>query len=393
MTEHSQELEIRREARTVDLRDAATDSWTDVLTDVVNLSRGIAATEFVPTGLRGSTEKVTAAILYGRELGLPPMTALGSTHVIEGKAGISAELMRALILQAGHELVVTEQTAHTCTIEGRRHGSDRWSKATFTLAEAAQIRFKAKDGWKPLTTKANWINYPADMLLARATTRLARMAFADVIHGMRSAEELADQVDTVEAEVIDQPATVSRRRPAKSAPAPVAEETPETVRRSAPLPAPKPAPEPAQAPAGDVAPVARERLRPPTPAPKTPTSPAAPEPAQDPEPVEAELVPDDQPADEPPAVSPVTHSDPDTRPVSQRLLAVVQQHMKRLGVEDRDERLWWIAQIAGRSEALTTSKDLTHAEGQAVARALERLKSRESLEALGEQLRAGEADS
>ncbi|MEA5054266.1 MAG: hypothetical protein VB093_12590, partial [Propionicimonas sp.] len=84
-------------ARQSDLRDVATDSWTDVLGDVINLARGIAGTEFVPNGLRGSIEKTSAAILYGRELGLPPMTALGSVHVVEGRAGISAEAMRALI--------------------------------------------------------------------------------------------------------------------------------------------------------------------------------------------------------------------------------------------------------------------------------------------------------
>ena len=85
-----------------------------VLGDVATLSRGICGTEFVPAGLRGSMEKTTAAILYGRELGLPPMTALGSIHVIDGRAGTSAESMRALILQAGHELEIREMTTSRC---------------------------------------------------------------------------------------------------------------------------------------------------------------------------------------------------------------------------------------------------------------------------------------
>lgn len=185
--------------RTVDLRNVATDSWTDVLADVVTLSRGIAGTEFVPAGLRGSMEKTTAAILYGRELGLPPMTALGSIHVIDGRAGTSAESMRALILQAGHELEIREMTTSRCRIAGRRRGSESWTEAVAAKAEFDQVRIRTRGGSMKLTEKDNWRNWPAEMLLARATTRLARMMFADVIHGMRSTEELSDMTETGQA--------------------------------------------------------------------------------------------------------------------------------------------------------------------------------------------------
>lgn len=185
--------------RASDLRDVATDSWTDVLGDVVTLSRGIAGTEFVPAGLRGSVEKTTAAILYGRELGLPPMTALGSIHVIDGRAGTSAESMRALILQAGHELEIREMTTSRCRIAGRRRGSESWTEAVAAKAEFDQVRIRTRGGSMKLTEKDNWRNWPAEMLLARATTRLARMMFADVIHGMRSTEELSDMTETGQA--------------------------------------------------------------------------------------------------------------------------------------------------------------------------------------------------
>ena len=64
-----------------------TDSWTDVVADVARLAEMIHSTEFVPASLR-SAPKVAAAILYGRELGLPPMTALGSVNVIQGRASL-----------------------------------------------------------------------------------------------------------------------------------------------------------------------------------------------------------------------------------------------------------------------------------------------------------------
>lgn len=365
----STELELVTQSapRTVDLRNQTTDSWTDVLFDVVNLARGIAPTEFVPKGIRceckaspctcGGVEKTTASVLYSRELGLPPMTGLGVTHVIEGKPGISAEAMRSLILQAGHELAFPKRTATECVMRGRRKGSAEWTETSFTLAEAAAIKFRTKEGWKPLTTKANWQNFPADMLLARATTRLARMLFPDVIHGMRSAEELADMVETVTVQVVEEapppPARVSR---ARKAPAPASEQPQDDPEPSSPVSVPVPPP-------------------------------VAPEPDSGPEdstPVDVPppAAPDDQDDDPAPTTEdPPTALDPTERAVSTRAVAFIQMQFDRLGVTVRDEKLFWIGQIIGRE--IGSSKDLTADEGKKVANQLEQLRDRDALEALG----------
>lgn len=164
----------------------STDSWTAVLADVGKLANIISATEFVPNGLRGSAPKVAAAMLYGRELGLPPMTSLAGIQVIQGKPGLSAEMMRALILAAGHQLRI-KQAEGTCTIRARRRediGDDEaWQEFTFTRAQAQKAGLKSE----------GWIKYEADMLLARATSRAARAMFADVTHGLHAVEELTDE--------------------------------------------------------------------------------------------------------------------------------------------------------------------------------------------------------
>lgn len=371
----STELELVTQSapRTVDLRNQTTDSWTDVLFDVVNLARGIAPTEFVPKGIRceckaspctcGGVEKTTASVLYSRELGLPPMTGLGVTHVIEGKPGISAEAMRSLILQAGHELAFPKRTATECVMRGRRKGSAEWTETSFTLAEAAAIKFRTKEGWKPLTTKANWQNFPADMLLARATTRLARMLFPDVIHGMRSAEELADMVETVTVQVVEEapppPARVSRVR---KAPAPASEQPQDDPEPSAPVSVPVPppvAPEPDSGPE-DSTPV--DVPAPPPPAPEEDDAP--------------DLVKEELTALETKVFESLTD-----RPVSTRAVAFIQMQFDRLGVTVRDEKLFWIGQIIGRE--IGSSKDLTADEGKKVANQLEQLRDRDALEALG----------
>ena len=104
-----------------------TDSWVDVMRPVIALAERIAMTDFVPKGLRGNVAATTAAMLYGREVGLPPMTALTQTHVIEGKPAMSAEAMRALVFAAGHEIAIDESTA-----KGMLRPGFRTSPARFT---------------------------------------------------------------------------------------------------------------------------------------------------------------------------------------------------------------------------------------------------------------------
>lgn len=208
---------IRQPAREVARTD--TDSWTTVFTEVLELARGIADTEFVPTSLRGSIPATTAAILYGREVGLPPMTALNSTHVIEGRPSLEAQAMRAMILAAGHELEILESTGQVCKMRARRNGAETWSPVvmwTLDMARAAG-----------LLGKKNWDKYPRRMLQARCSSELAELYFPDVIMGFRSIEEMIDSTDENEPRDVETApvARAPRKRAAKraTAPAPAAE--------------------------------------------------------------------------------------------------------------------------------------------------------------------------
>lgn len=160
-----------------------TDGWIEVMGSVVKLAAHIAGTEFVPKALRDSPPAVAAAMLYGREVGLPPMTALTQTHVIEGRPSMSAEAMRALIVAAGHEFEFVETTGAICTMRARRRGQDGWTSLAWTIDMARAAG---------LLSKANWKGYPRAMLVARCTAELARMVFPDVIHGFRAIEEAED---------------------------------------------------------------------------------------------------------------------------------------------------------------------------------------------------------
>lgn len=160
------------------------DGWAGVLVHVEQLSRVVAGTEFVPKALRGSPAAVAAAILAGREIGVGPMTAMQHLHVIEGRPSMSATLMRALTLSAGHRLVIAEASNLRVTVRGQRAGEDEWSAVTWTMDDARQAGLDRRTPWR---------NYPRAMLLARATGELCRAVFADVVLGMPyTAEEMAD---------------------------------------------------------------------------------------------------------------------------------------------------------------------------------------------------------
>src|SRR3954471_19685414 len=84
--------------------------WVGVLVPASQLAERIAGTEFVPAAMRGKPDVVTAAIMYGDEIGVGPMQALAGIHVVDGRPQPSAELMRALIQRAGHQIAVHQLT-------------------------------------------------------------------------------------------------------------------------------------------------------------------------------------------------------------------------------------------------------------------------------------------
>lgn len=146
------------------------------------LARRIHQTAFVPKSLQGDPAAVMACILTGRELGLGPMQSLQMINVIDGRPAISAQLMRALVYRAGHSISVVDATNDSVTLIGKRGDSDDAAQCVWTLADAERAG---------LVKNPAWHKYPRSMLLARATSELCRMLFADVIGGMYAPDEVA----------------------------------------------------------------------------------------------------------------------------------------------------------------------------------------------------------
>lgn len=181
-----------------------TDSWVAVIEPVGDLASKIADTDFVPKEFRRKPAAVAAAILYGREIGLQPMSSLRSVNVIHGTPSLESEAMRALILSHGHHLRFVETTATRCIMEGCRRGSEEWTRVAYTMDEANQSGDAKKN--------PNYRSRPQEMMIARATSRLARMVFADVIGGLATPEEI-DTTGEAPPPAPPQTVTVKREKP------------------------------------------------------------------------------------------------------------------------------------------------------------------------------------
>lgn len=312
-----------------DLVDPATDSWTAVVRDVATFAKEICDTEFVPKGMQGRPDKATAAIMYGREIGLPPMNALATIHVINGKPGISAEVMRSMVLQAGHEFEVTEKSGARVTVRGRRRGSQNWLTISWTQEDAKQAGLLSNNTYKA---------YPRQMLMARATTELCRDLFPDVIHGLQSVEELesiAPEPEPAAAAAEPGPArrTIQRKRkPAQATQAAPAQQQPEAEQPALEAPA-------------------RQTMPLPTPKGQQP-------PVVDAEPIELQ-------------------------PITEAQARQIVLQFERLGVNDRDVRLWMTDVLSAAwkdGQQLTSTNDLTYGQGKSVYDQLSGLRDATALE-------------
>jgi hypothetical protein len=325
-----------------DLVKRDTDGWADVLPAVGDLAGKIAQTEFVPDALRGKPAAIAAAILYGRELGLEPMTALRSISVIKGKPTLSAEAMRSMVLAAGHDIRFQEMTGARCVIVGRRKGQEDTTTVTFTMDDAKKMGVGGSQQYAKM---------PRQMLAARATAELCRLIFADAIGGLMVDVEVEDDHDPIATVT---PMSTAKRKKAPATPAAVEDVTPTPIK-------------------------------------------ADPEPVLDDDIIEAEIIEDTPPAplklsevvsdpvtliedalggevidDKPDGASKVRdalakaqNKAPEDSPITANQLKALQAGFKECGIADRDERLN-IARTFAKRDGLGSASDLTENEASLV---------------------------
>lgn len=165
---------------------AAEMSWAET----VQLGKVLAASGYFKD-VRGEAQAIVK-ILYGRELGIGPVTALMSVHVVEGKPAASANLVAARIRASGrYDYRVREQSAATCRVEFFIRASAKWESLGI-------IEWSMEDAQRAqLLGRGNWKTYPRAMLFARAITEGARVHCPEIFGGapVYTPEELGAEVD------------------------------------------------------------------------------------------------------------------------------------------------------------------------------------------------------
>lgn len=137
-------------------------------------------------GAYGSPQGVFSTIIAGRELGMDAMASLRAFHIIDNKPTLSAGVIAAMVLKSGRAeyFRCTERTAEKATFVTKRKGDPEMS-LTFTIDEAKAAWSKDEKAWKA----SGWGRNPADMNVARASSKLARLVYPDVVFNLYAPEE------------------------------------------------------------------------------------------------------------------------------------------------------------------------------------------------------------
>lgn len=153
--------------------------------EVFRLGELIQQSGLAPSGMK-SAQAVTVVLLKGLEIGIPPMAALESFGVINGKACIYGDGIPALLWAHGFDIDESvagrdDEIVATCTVT-RPNGKK--VTRTFTAQDAKDASLWGKSG--------PWAQYKPRMCAMRARSWAARDGAADVLKGIKVFEEESD---------------------------------------------------------------------------------------------------------------------------------------------------------------------------------------------------------
>lgn len=154
------------------------------LTEAIALAKMMASSEIVPKAYRRKPADILVAIQFGSEIGLAAMQSLQSIAVINGNPSLWGDA--ALALCQGHPdfediSETTEGTIAKCAV--KRRGRTPVVR-TFSDDDAAKAGLLTKGG--------TWNQYRQRMRQLRARGFALRDSFADVLKGIKIAEEVLD---------------------------------------------------------------------------------------------------------------------------------------------------------------------------------------------------------
>ncbi len=155
------------------------------LPEMMRLASELAHANILPGHLRRQPANVLALMFAARSLDIPIWTAFQALNVIDGRIGMDATFMRALVLRAGHRFRIVERTDERAAVEITRHDDPEPRLTEFTWADAVDAGLVRKEVWQ---------RYPKAMLIARATTAAVRDHTPEVLFASAYTPEELDVV-------------------------------------------------------------------------------------------------------------------------------------------------------------------------------------------------------
>lgn len=158
------------------------------------IANAVVKASMNPPGLN-TAEKCMIVIMHGLEVGMPPMMALQSIALINGRPSIYGDGALGLVYASEKLETIKEVMEGTgdnrvaiCTV--KRRGDPEPKTRRFSVADAKTAKLWMKKGAQGQDTP--WITYPERMLQFRARSWALRDGFADVLKGLAIAEEQRD---------------------------------------------------------------------------------------------------------------------------------------------------------------------------------------------------------
>lgn len=198
--------------------------------EVARVANAIITAGLAPDSYKGGSPAETASrvivgIMKGAEVGFPPITALSTIAIINGRPCIYGD--GAIALAQAHGLIDRFEhhydgepggDDHKCRVAIWRTGQESPYEGEFSIGQAKRARLLGKPG--------PWQMYPERMLFNRARAFALRDGFADVLCGLAIAEEVRDLPEApkpVDTSCLDDDVPAAAAEPATETPKEAAE--------------------------------------------------------------------------------------------------------------------------------------------------------------------------
>lgn len=171
-----------------------TSNFEATICDIENTRKMCDLLMNTPHYAKMGKDGIFAIVTKANALGVNPVDALnGGLYYVQGKVGMSSEMMASLIRQQGHSIVKDAKSNNDiCILHGKRaDNGDTWT-----------ITFSMDDARRAGLAKNMYDKYPAVMLYNRCMSMLARQLFPDVIKGAGYTMEELREIATSKVETI-----------------------------------------------------------------------------------------------------------------------------------------------------------------------------------------------